>query len=218
MSSRRAVHSATPASLEIDLFLILLQVDFDANNVHVHSGDMLGLMKLNDSFPVPYLSNNIQVSHIWCHAIDINEEYPNTTDILEFDLTKFTYTFLLTVRFWVDIKGFNNDTKILFENKHKAKVNDNRNDVHKGNINHNNLESKSAEMSVREAKNTNEEINITMNYKEITEGNDREYSDSVTEVHDDENSESEYKFEATTELTEDNSSDVMDRIGMIIHI
>ena len=71
---------------------------------------------------------------------------------------------------------------------------------------------------VKEAKNTNEEINFTMNYKEITEGNDREYSDSVTEVYGDENSESEYKLEVTTQLTEDNSSDVMDSIGMIIHI
>ena len=79
-----------------------MQFDVD-EEVHVKSGDMIGFMKLNDSFPISYVFHPLQNVDIWYHSIDFLQDYPQIDEIIDFEEMGFPYRFSVTVRFWADI-------------------------------------------------------------------------------------------------------------------
>ena len=179
-------------------------------------------MKLNDTFPLSYLPSNFPRAHIWYRTLDVNKEYPNTFEVMEFELTNFAYQFSVTVRFWADIKTSNNSSVVSFNNKNKNESYDQHYEIHKNKKNEAiNIQSEGGGFSnatIKEVKNIIDESNGTVIYKEINESHPKEYRGNVPQVYDDENGESEYKLEIKTNLTEDHTSDVEEGIEMITQV
>ena len=104
------------------IFHFIFQVQFDINEVHVKSGDVVGFTKLNDSFPISYIFHPLQSVDIWYHNIDVSQDFPQIDDVIDFEEMGFPYRFSVTVRFWADIisspNGFEaNENVLLKSNK-----------------------------------------------------------------------------------------------------
>lgn len=79
---------------------MLFQVWYQNDSVHVKAGDKIGLMKVNSTLPVPYISKPKMTANIW-HSSN-KEAALNSGEVLTFDEYGFPYHFSLTVTFRAD--------------------------------------------------------------------------------------------------------------------
>ena len=97
------------------------QLDFDDfDTVSVKAGDKIGFMKINDSFPIPYVFNPLMSAELWYFSLNQQDFSPSVGDILSFEEMGFPYHFSITVKFKAVVKAKPSDIKLENKKNNKA--------------------------------------------------------------------------------------------------
>ena len=148
------------------------------------------------------------------HIINLNDQFPEVDDVIEFESSNFAYQFSVTVRFWVDLKTYKSKSNLkLINDKYKLISISDRNEINNKRSNTNSIGfAKENDAMIDEGNDMMTGSNNTDNemHKPIHESNKTENGDEVTQIYGDQSDEAEYKGDTTT-----GSSDNTDRKDII---
>ncbi len=84
------------------LSVLYLQVWFEEKPLRVLAGDKVGFVKLNHSFPIPYVNNSQMSADLWQYMLDDDEAPPLQGQLRLFEELLYPYHFSVTVTFKAD--------------------------------------------------------------------------------------------------------------------
>ena len=136
------------------------------------------------------------------HIINLNDQFPEVDDVIEFESSNFAYQFSLTVRFWVDLITSKSKSNLkLINNKYKLVSINGQNEINDKRSNTNSIRFvKENDAMIDEGNTTMTGSNNTDNemHKPTHESNKTENGDEATQMYGDQGDEAEYKGDTTT--------------------
>ena len=136
------------------------------------------------------------------HIINLNDQFPEVDDVIEFESSNFAYQFSVTVRFWVDLITSKSKSNLkLINNKYKLVSINDQNEINNKRSNTNSIRFvKENDAMIDEGNTTMTGSNNTDNemHKPTHESNKTENGDEATQIYGDQSDEAEYKGDTTT--------------------
>ena len=86
--------------------MISLQLWIEDEHINVTNGDRLGLVKLNNTFPIPFMFNPQIGGDLWFRRLNSDSDIPRVAKEYVFEELSFPYHFSITVTFKPDISDF----------------------------------------------------------------------------------------------------------------
>ena len=136
------------------------------------------------------------------HIINLNDQFPEVDDVIEFESSNFAYQFSVTVRFWVDLKTYKSKSNLkLINNKYKLLSINDQNEINNKRSNTNSIGfAKENSAMIDEGNDMMTGSNNTDNelHKPTYESNKTGNGDEATQIYGDQSDEAEYKGDTTT--------------------